>query len=512
MPQLWRVGPNKTLLCVRYRGYAKGDRHRQRNLSGSNWRQFAPMKQKPTPPPNILREIQANKVFPVYLLCGEENFLIEGTLKQMIDHLLTPEMRDFNLSFLEGVNVPIREILTQADLYPVMSEWRIVVVRDAPFFKTQQRTTPITLLRNAFKIEITDAPKCISTMAKLLEVNPQQIAERHLDFINAVDSLIGELGSRLTDEERGFVERLPEIAQQLETYATEAGTTDDVALLLEWLQSDLPKSSVLIFTVQGPVTERNRVAKAIEAVGRYRSFDLVEAGPSLNRDPLYKKVSEKFAEFGKQITPRAFTQLRTRTGGDMHTIAEAINKIVSFVGDKRQIDEHDVQNVVTQNTFDSIFDLTDAIGKRSIGQALKSLYEVLASGQEPIYVNLMIVRQFRFTLQAKLIAEKKGLRPLRSRMPFSEFTKNIFQPLAEEIKTLLPKSTTDNVLKQNPYVAYKTFQTLNTFTVEELVATLEKTLEVDAQLKTSNPDATSILEQLICELCISTQRRRSASF
>ena len=55
----------------------------------------------------------------------------------------------------------------------------------------------------------------------------------------------------------------------------------------------------------------------------------------------------------------------------MHTVAEAINKIVNFVGDKRQIDEQDVRNMVTQNTFDSIFDLTDAIGKRSIGQALK---------------------------------------------------------------------------------------------------------------------------------------------
>ena len=471
------------------------------------------MKQKPTnPPPNILREIQANKVLPVYLLCGEESFLIEGTLKQMLDHLLTPDVRDFNLSFLEGTDVTIREILSQVDLYPVMSEWRAVVVRDAPFFKTQQRTTPITLLRNAFKIEVTDAQKCISTMEKILEVNSQQIAERHFDFINAADALVSELGTKLTDEERGFIERLPEIAQQLDTYAVEASATDDVALLLEWLQGELPKSSVLIFTVRGPVSERNRVVKAIEAVGRYRSFDPVEAGPSLNRDPLYKKVSEKFAEFDKQITPRAFSQLRTRTGGDMHTIAEAINKIISFVGDKRQVDEQDVQNVVTQNTFDNIFDLTDAIGKRSIEQALKSLYEVLTSGQEPILVNATITRQFRFALQAKLIAEKKGLRPLRSRMPFSEFTKNIFQPLAEEIKSLLPQSTTHNILKQNPYVAYKVFQTLHAFTAEELITAIEKTLIVDTQLKTSDSDETGILEQLVCELCTSPQGRRSTSF
>ena len=462
------------------------------------------MKQKPTKPaPNILREIQADKVLPVYLLCGEESFLIEGSLKQILEHLLSPETRDFNLTFLEGTDVTTREILSQVDLYPVMSKWRVVVVRDAPFFKAQQRTTPITLLRNAFKIEITNPQKCISTMEKLLEVSPQQIAEQHFDFANAVETLIDELGTKLSDEEHSFLKRLPEIAQQLDTYATEAGAADDVDLLLEWLQADLPKSSVLIFTVRGPVTERNRVVKAIETVGRYRSFDPVEAGPSLNRDPLYKKVTEKLSEFNKQITPRAFTQLRTRTGGDMYTIAEAINKIVDFVGDKRQIDEHDVQNMVTQNTFDSIFDLTDAIGRRSIGQALKSLYEVLASGQEPILVNSTITRQFRFALQAKLIAGRKGLRPLRSRMPFSEFTKNIFQPLVEEMGGVLPKSATHNILKQNPYVAYKIFQTLHAFTAEELVIAVEKTLIVDTQLKTSELNKTVVLEQLVCELCTS---------
>ena len=470
------------------------------------------MKQKPTnPPPNILREIQADKILPVYLLCGEENFLIEGTLKQMLDHLLTPETRDFNLTFLEDTNITIREILSQVDLYPVMSKWRVVVVRDAPFFKSQQRAAPITIVRNAFKIEITDPQKSISTLAKLLEVSAEQIAEKHLNFINAMNSLTDELGTKLTDEERGFLERSPQIAQQLDTYTAEADDTDDTALLLEWLQGDLPKNSVLIFTVRGAVNERNRVVKAIETVGRYRSFDPLEAGQSLNRDPLYKKVSEKFAEFDKQITPRAFSQLRGRTGGDMHSVAEAINKIVNFVGDKRQVDEQDVRNMVAQNTFDGIFDLTDAIGKRSMGQAVKGLHEVLASGEKPIYVSMMIIRQFRFALQAKLIAERQQLRPFRARMPLRDFTENIFQPLAEEVKGLLPNSTTDNILKQNPYVAYKTFQSLHAFTVEELVAALEKSLDVDTQLKTSNSDATSVLEQLICELCTTTTERRPSS-
>lgn len=477
-------------------------------MSDPNQRQFVRMRQQRKPLPNILREVQSNKVFPVYLLCGEESFLVEGTLKQMLDHLLTPETRDFNLSFLEGPEVTTQEILSQVDTYPVMSEWRVVVVRDATLFKAQQRSTPITVVRNAFKIETSNASKCISTLAKLLDVTPQQVAERHLDFINSVDALIAELETRLTTEERQFLERLPQIAQELDLYSTEVSAVDDVALMLEWLQGDLPKNSVLIFTVRGAVNERNRLVRAIDDVGRYRPFAPVEAGPSVNRDPLYIKVSEKLAEYEKQITPRAFMQLRNRTGGDMHTIAEALNKIINFVGDKRQVDEQDIRNVVTQNTYDSIFDLTDAIGKRSAKQALKSLHDVLSSGQEPIPVNSTIARQFRFALQAKLIAEKKELRPFRGRMPLKDFISNIFQPIAEEVGNLLPKSATHNILKQNPYVAYKIFQTLHAFTAEELAIALEKTLAVDTELKTSQTDATCTLEQLVYELCDNRQTRR----
>ena len=86
-------------------------------------------------------------------------------------------------------------------------------------------------------------------------------------------------------------------------------------------------------------------------------------------------------------------------------------------------------------------------------------------------------------------------------MPFSEFTKNIFQPIGEEMRSFLPKAATHNILKQNPYVAYKVFQTLHAFTAEELVVAIEKTLIVDTQLKTSELNETGILEQLVCELC-----------
>ena len=467
------------------------------------------MKQNPEAKPiNILREIEGNKVSPVYLLCGKETFLIEGTLKQMLDKLLSSETRDFNLAFLDGNVASVKEILSSVNIYPIMSDWRVVVVNDFPGFKTQKRSTsPLTVIRNAMQIESEDVQKCVTETAKLLGVSTQQIADQHSDFNSAIEEISETLASGLTEDVQAFLKRLPQLASQLEVDSENSTSGDDADLLLEWLQEDLPETSVLIFTVKDEVRENNRFAKAIQKVGRYVSFDPLEKGGSLSRDPLYKKVVEKFSTYNKKITPRAFEQLRNRTGGDMHMIAEAINKIINFVGDKPQIDETDVRDLVTQSTFDRIFDLTDAIGKRSTRQALKSLHEVLASGQEPIPLTAAIASHLRLTLQAKLIVNRKELKPIGRQVRFENFTKNIFQPLAEEIGDLLPQSATHNIMKRNPYIAYKIFQTLHAFTTEELMIALEKTLEVDIQLKTTPFDAELLLEQLVYDICNSSKRR-----
>lgn len=463
------------------------------------------MKEKPA---NILREIEGNKISPVYLLCGKETFLIEGTVKQMLDKLLSPDTRDFNLTHFDGNTASIRDILSSVEVYPVMSEWRVTVVDDFPAFKSQKRTTsPLTTIRNVMQIETDDVEKCVTDTANLLGVPTEQIANGHPDFNNAVEEISETLGDGLTEDVRSFLTRLPQLASQLSTHSESKKSNDDADLLLEWLQDDLPKTSVLIFTVKDEVSERNRFAKAIKEVGKYVSFDPQERKGSLNQDPLYKKVVDKFASYNKKITPRAFDQLRQRTGGDMQRIAEAINKITNFVGDKHQIDEADVRNLVTQSTFDRIFDLTDAIGKRSPRQALKSLRELIMSGQDPFPITAAIASHIRLTLQAKLIAEKKGLRPIGRQTRYESFIKNVFQPLSEEFSDILPQSASHNIMKRNPYVAYKIFQTLHAFTTEELMRALEKTFEVEIQMKTTTVDGELLLEQLLYDICNSSKSR-----
>ena len=461
--------------------------------------------------PNIIKEMQAGKVRPVYLLCGEEQYLVENTLKQMLENLLSPETRDFNLTHLDGAEVSVREILSAVELYPVMADWRVVVVGEATVFKRQRGPSSLEIIQSAAEAAEEGNPrKAIALMVKVLGISAQDIADENSDFREIIGDLIEENEAGLSPEDLEFLRNLPQITAQIDDFQQISGAADDTEILTEWLDGALPKTSVLIFTVKGNVDGRSRLVKLIGRVGRYASFASLEPGRSSQQDRVYQGVSRKLATFGKKISPNAFSLLQSRTGNDMHLIAEAIEKIIAFVGDKTRVDDRDIETVIAQSSFENIFALTDALGRRSVSQALSSLHSVLESGEPPIKVNALIARQIRLTLQAKLLTEQGELKPTVDRMNYQSFADNVFKPLATKMSNSLPTAAQVNLLKQNPYAAYKVIQAIPFFSTEELIRGLEQTLEADVQLKSSQLDPECILEQLVYELCTKPDTRRLA--
>ena len=465
--------------------------------------------QQPPSIPNIAKEIQAGAVHPVYLLCGEEDYLIEESLKKMLGMLLDdPSTRDFNLDFFDGVTVSIRDVLSAVEVYPMMSDWRVVVVRESTVFQKTHRTSSLDLLRSAID-EVDEAPrKVVSIMAKVLDIPAQEISEQSNNFNGAVDDFVNDYRENLEPPELAFLKNLPDIAAQVDDLQNLAGGADDAELLTEWLEGDLPTTSVLVFTVKGNIDGRSRLVKAIDRVGKYVTFNRLESGQSFHQDPLFLSVSKRLRDEGMTIAPRAFNLLRERTDNDLHIIFESLNKIMAFVGDKEQIDEDDVRNLVSSSGFENIFALTDAIGKRSVSRAVESLHSILQSGEPPIKINALIARQIRLSLQAKLLTEKENLKPTVGRMNYQEFVNTVFKPLASRLSDSLPQNPQLNLLKQNPYAAFKIFQGLPHFSTSELIQGLEKTLDADMQLKSSQLSPDCILEQLVYELCEKPKVRR----
>ncbi|PKM41721.1 MAG: DNA polymerase III subunit delta [Firmicutes bacterium HGW-Firmicutes-8] len=78
-------------------------------------------------------------ISPVYLFFGEETYLRDRYLARFLA-LIPEEVRDFNTDIVDGRDVEIEAVINMATTLPFMSERRLVVVKNADFFKTRRKT------------------------------------------------------------------------------------------------------------------------------------------------------------------------------------------------------------------------------------------------------------------------------------------------------------------------------------------------------------------------------------
>ncbi|MCX6357234.1 MAG: DNA polymerase III subunit delta [Candidatus Aureabacteria bacterium] len=88
---------------------------------------------------DILASARAGRIFPVYLLHGEESYMVEDTAKKLIDILLPGEGRDFSLDTLSGPAVAPGEIGSALGTLPLFGGGRVVWLRGCALFKSAER-------------------------------------------------------------------------------------------------------------------------------------------------------------------------------------------------------------------------------------------------------------------------------------------------------------------------------------------------------------------------------------
>jgi DNA polymerase-3 subunit delta len=80
---------------------------------------------------HVIFELSEKKYRSVYFLMGEEPYFIDHIVNYMAEHTLKPEERAFNQIVLYGRDTDIRNILSTARRFPVMSPYLLIIVKEA---------------------------------------------------------------------------------------------------------------------------------------------------------------------------------------------------------------------------------------------------------------------------------------------------------------------------------------------------------------------------------------------
>ncbi len=234
--------------------------------------------------------------------------------------------------------------------------------------------------------------------------------------------------------------------------------------IIEYLENPFHTSCLVLWAPK--VDLRKKFYATIE-----KKEESVVFYPLKNRE-LSLWVRNYLAQRKKKISVDALDLLIERVGNNLGEMAGEIEKLLIHVEKRAEINLKDVENLVGIVKSHTIFELTDAIGKKREKEALGILSRMMDGGTSATEILYMIVRQFRLLLRIKNLLEKK----------FSE--NKIIQALA---------------LK--PFVVKNLVSQAGNFSLEKLIESFENLLQAEVEIKSSIKTPRMVLELLILKLC-----------
>lgn len=96
---------------------------------------------------SICADIKARHFAPVYLLHGEESYFLDQITDLLLEHVLTDEEKDFNLTQIYGADVTnLGDVVSSCRRYPMMAERQLVLLREAQVLKQNAELTKLDQL------------------------------------------------------------------------------------------------------------------------------------------------------------------------------------------------------------------------------------------------------------------------------------------------------------------------------------------------------------------------------
>lgn len=239
---------------------------------------------------DVIRDIKAQKFAPVYYLMGEEDYYIDKLSDAIVDAVLSPDERDFNLDIVYGAETSVDKVIELAHAYPMMAERRVVLVREAQAIRSLEgleaylaHLTPSTVLVFCHKHGTLDKRKTVSKAILQAGVvfESKKLYDNQLPpFISkyfsqhgvdiepqAVQMLAGHVGadlSRLTTEMDKLLLALPEGGRVVSTALVEQQTG---------MSKDFNDFELMAALAMRNVYKANQIVKYYQ--GNPRSFAIV---------------------------------------------------------------------------------------------------------------------------------------------------------------------------------------------------------------------------------------------
>ncbi|KPA18414.1 DNA polymerase III subunit delta [Candidatus Magnetomorum sp. HK-1] len=461
----------------------------------------------------------SDQEMPVYLVHGDE-FLVKNALKILKDKLLPAGKQKTNFNPIDGGIENIPSAIEQLNTFSLMPGSRIIAIIDSQIFYTgHDSSSLLDKGQSAFSDnQIKKASRYFLNLLSTEKLGIDDIQAERLD--ETILSLVKEKND--ISQHSDWLKSVAEYCVSQRLSVPDSMNYSD--MLTEAVEKGFAKRNILIITTD-TVQKNRRLYKAILKKGTVIHCQIPKGFVKADRDQqerTFRENAEKIlSQSGKTMAPDAFAAMREMIDTSLRSFSINLEKLIQYVGTRKKITREDVESVIERSRQDPIFELTNALADRNLGNTLAVLDNLFANQFNPLQALAAIANQIRRFL---LIADvKKIYGGFHKGMSFAQFKNQYFQNVLEydqqmaedsqsvdesenvkSKKSKGKKAKTTLAIAKNPksvYPVYLSFKASENYTRQELIHAIHILYQADKSIKTGSQNNNRVIEQVVIQIC-----------
>ncbi len=465
---------------------------------------------------DLEKHLSEKKFSPVYLIYGEE-FLYKTAFETILNALIPPSERSLNYEPVDSENV--YEAIERLNTFSFMPGTKVVSLCDSRIFYSKQDDEDL-LQKAKDAVDAKDmkkGAKYFSTLLGLLKLSYEDVSPENRSKYLQID---------LSEDDR-WVDTLIAFCKDTDIRIT--APKDNAEDLQHAIEKGFPDGHYLLITTD--IADRRRgLFKVISEKGMVIDCSVPKGERKADKEAqsavLQERLKTILSEHGKSIDPAAYHAVYEMTGFDLRTFSNNLEKLISYIGDRKKISLEDVESVLKRTRQDPIYELTNAIADRNTEDALFYTDSLLAAGIFPLQILAAIANQVRRLLLLRgFIESPQGKKVWKAGISYNLFQEKVMPAIQEYDNALSEvseswentagspkkaKSSGDMAIAKNPkspYPIYLIMGKAEKFTKHDLIRALEMVSNADIKLKSSGGNPKMILEEMIFGICPLSSRR-----
>jgi len=192
-----------------------------------------------------------------------------------------------------------------------------------------------------------------------------------------------------------MAERRVVVVRELDRAFALRGRPDESSPFARYMRTPSPTTVLVMTAATSDVLGRGKGGSGAKA-----PYNLItDNAASIQYKKVYDRdlpswTASRIRGMGREITPDAVELFIGYAGASLRVLSNEIEKLFTFVGDRRRITAEDVRAVVGASKVHNVFELQKSVGAKNLELSVEISERMLRAGEPPQLVLTMLTRYF----------------------------------------------------------------------------------------------------------------------